>query len=175
MSCVVGIVDQGKIWMGADSAMTERETVLHTKESKVFKFGRRMIIGCAGTLRDIQAIKYTMRPPNHPKRKSDREYLVTYLIPTIINVLVVNGIIRGDDPIETNNQFIIGYRGNLYVTDSVFSIDDVGKYGAIGAGEQFALGSLMNSKGNPESRIRRALKTACRCYSVRPPFVIDKL
>ena len=71
MTCVIGIVDNGKVWMGGDSAAidSEEETITLRKDPKVFR-NEDFLIGFAGTYRLGQLIQYMF---NCPYRKPDQE------------------------------------------------------------------------------------------------------
>lgn len=172
MSCIVGIKHKRKIYMGADSCVTEGDKVLTLKDPKIFKRGE-FLIGFCGDLRAGQLLKHT-------KISKDINSIDKF-VEFMKDLFKKEGIIRKGKDIDEpallmDAEFIVAHKGRMYVIGADLSIVEDGKndYCAIGSGSSFALGSLYatrNTKIIPRKRLLNALK--CSAYfdpGVSAPF-----
>ncbi|WP_195178904.1 hypothetical protein [Mesorhizobium sp. INR15] len=68
---------------------------------------------------------------------------------------------------------IVAHGDRLCKIATDYSVADYSEHAAAGSGEPYALGSLFDSKGTPETRICRALGAAeANCSGVRAPFTV---
>ena len=74
MSCVVGVVNKGKVWMGADSAASDGEDMVSLTNHKVFFCGP-LLIGCVGSIRMTQIIQYRLVVPPLPGSDANKDTL----------------------------------------------------------------------------------------------------
>lgn len=170
MTCIVGLVDKGVVYMGADSLGVETKGLTKgvRKDVKVFINGN-FLIGCTSSFRMIQLLQYKFVPPEHPNGIDDMRYMVVNVIDAIRRCFKDNDY--------TTGQFLMGYKGTLYEIDTDFQVGiDELNYGSVGCGAAFAMGALFaNGKMKPEDRITNALQAATQFSAgVAPPFVILK-
>jgi len=82
MTCIVGVVDKGKVYMGADSAGVGGLDLRVRKDPKVFKNGP-FLIGCTSSFRMIQLLQYSFKAPRHDKSLSEDKYMATKFIDAV--------------------------------------------------------------------------------------------
>lgn len=63
MTCIIGLADQGKVYIGADSIVSNGYTREITERSKVFRVGE-FLIGSCGSIRMANVLQYhlSVRP-----------------------------------------------------------------------------------------------------------------
>lgn len=172
MTCIVGLVEDKKIWMGADSMVSSGNEYTILKSPKVFKNGS-FLIGCAGTPRHAQLLSSSLfNPPQKKDKQTDIDYLITDLMEHIRTLFGSHGAIRQEDgKTDTHDsQYLIGYNGKLYAIEGNFQlIDSVNPYLAAGCGRVYAhavLGFIdKNSKSfkkkiSPQTKLSLALQAA---------------
>lgn len=182
MTCVVGIADGTKVWLGADSCAANDMKSFERADRKLFKLRKDFLIGYTTSFRMGQILEYRFQPPLHDQTRKDFEYLATVFIDEVRKCLSTYGWSWKKDEHEIGGNFLIGYRGEIYEVEADFHIASYPtRLAAVGAGESFALGALdaierHRFKLTPVQRIRTALQAAAR-YSpwVRPPFHILSL
>ena len=176
MTCIVSIVDNGTVYMGADSAGIAGLSITIRKDPKVFTNGP-FLLGFTQSFRMGQLLRFKFDPPKQTVSQDDYQYLVTDFIDSIRKCFSVNGF--GDKEATTGGNFLVGYKGKLYTIekDHQVGIPSV-NYDAVGCGSDLALGSLHSTaklKLKPEERITMALEAAAEFSAgVAAPFIILK-
>lgn len=172
MSTVVGIVNKGKVWMGADSYASmdsgERRRIIC---NKIF-VNPPYLIGYVGSVRVGQTLKPGYFDP--PENVFD-------LPDKIIKQFKKKGCLGIDSDDQTikhaSNFLIATPNGKLFEILVDFQINEVKDFTSIGAGSAFALGSLYTTrkKKDPRKRIMTALEIAS-VYDIHtgPPFMIEE-
>ena len=172
MSTVIGMVDNGKVWLGADSYATTSEGERRRMVAeKIFTNGP-YIIGFIGSVRTGQVVKPEyFKPPEE-----------LYQFP---DALLAQFKEKGCLAINSDNQcvlqesnFLIGTPdGRLHEILVDFQMNEIEDFTAVGSGSAFALGSLFTTRNqkDPKKRIITALKAASEYdMSTGPPFVIEE-
>ena len=173
MSCVVGLIQNDKIFIGSEGIATtgdgERRPI---KAIKVFR-NKKYLIGYTGSVRAGQLIqeKYFEAPDD------------IYELPDAIrdHLSEKGTLLISDEQAQMQNaNFLVGYEGKLYEILIDFQLNEVdGGFTAIGAGAAYAMGSLHTTQKllvSPEDRIRSSLEAACEFVtSCGPPFVVKVL
>jgi len=177
MTCIVGLVHDGVVYMGGDSAGVTGYDIATRADEKVFTNGD-FIMGFTTSFRMGQILRYSFDPPEQSVKKDDMKYLVTDFIDNVRNAFSDAGFLSKDDGVEEGGTFLFGYKGSLYQVDSDFQIGrPLDKFAAIGCGGQIAMGAMYASKNNPDpiTRITQALEAA-EAFSagVRRPFIVLK-
>ncbi|QIG65802.1 proteosome component protein [Ochrobactrum phage vB_OspM_OC] len=176
MTCVAGIVEDGVVYLLADSAGVAGIDIQRRKDPKVFAVGE-VIFGFAGSFRGGQAIKNHLNLRAMYEDEDVEEYVNTEVIESMRGVLKGIGSSQneaGQDRMSA--QFLIGVRGRLFLSDMDFQIGELYQnFDSIGCGGDYAIGSLhatAQSNLDPETRLKMALEAAEE-YSggVRGPFV----
>lgn len=174
MSTIIGIVEDGRIWMGADSrATTEDGDIRPTKCKKIFR-NEDYMIGFVGSVRGGQILyPQFFKPPQD----------VWELPDAIIEQCREKGCLAVSEQqmsLHTCN-YIIGHQGKLYEILMDFQMTEIPEYVGVGSGSYYAVGSLhttnqMKEDFTPEIRIQLALEAAAEfSSSTGTPFIIDEM
>lgn len=170
MTCIVGVIEKEKVWLGGDSAISNSQVVTILKSTKVFKKGP-FIIGCEGSFRMLQLLKYDLVIPKLTNKDIEK-YLCTEFAENIKN-LVKDKL--SDHEGSKFGSFLIGYKNRLFEFDEDLQvIETLNGVNSIGGGADFALGSLYTSIGQPANvRVMKALEaSALYSKTVAKPFVV---
>lgn len=174
MTCIAGVVSNGKVWIGGDSAgVNSSEHLQLRRDSKVFKNGE-YLIGVSGSWRRAQELRFALLPQapalDHKMAPTDSfEFMVRKFLPALRKM--VEGTYSPVDDFE----LLVGFRGRLFhVYDTSQVSEEIADFEACGSGAQVARGSMFSSKfTDPARKITEALQAAERfCSGVRGPFNI---
>lgn len=178
MTCIIGFVDKGKVYIGGDSVASNGYLKLLRTDKKVFHNGP-MIFGFTTSFRMGQLLEHKLKIPKQTEKQSDYCYLCTTFIDAVVECLTESQFAEVDNNVAKGGTFLLGYRGRLYRIDADFQVgESVNGYDAIGSGENLALGALSALEDyiiSPEGRIEKALKAAEKfSTTVSGPFNIIK-
>lgn len=174
MTCIVGIAENGKVWIGGDSAGVAGYSLVVRADQKVFENGE-FLFGFTSSFRMGQLLRYAFSPPARMENTDDYKYLTTTFIDSVRATLKTGGYATTKEGGEEGGFFLLGYRGKLYSIESDYQVGSaVDSFASCGCGDQIALGSLFSTIGKPpKERIETALRAAERFNAgVRGPFVI---
>ena len=185
MTCIVGLVDDDKVWIGGDSAAVSNGNISQVAHPKVFLLDvaeDRFLVGYTTSFRMGQILQYWLpksKALHRPKEMADMEFMVTVFAEELRDHFNRFGFGTIKDNKESGGCFLIGYRGHLYRIESDYQVNEnaIG-YDAVGSGENFALGAMWatSSSHSAENRIKIALDAAARFSgSVVAPFTILNL
>lgn len=176
MTCIVGLVDKGKVWIGADSVGVRGWSRTIRKDPKLFKNGE-FLIGFTSSFRMGQILRFKFRPPARLDKIGDYEYLCTAWIDAVRASLKDGGYSHIDKNREEGGSFLLGYRGKLYSVDNDFQVGEPAHgYDAVGCGDDAALGALFATRGPPRQRVLTALKAAEHLsIGVAGPFIVESI
>jgi len=179
ITCIVGIVENGVVYIGGDSAGIDKEhNITIIAQDKV---NRRngLLIGFSGQFRASQIVLYSAEIPN-PKNHdlTPEQYMCGLLVPEIQKTLKMNGSIKTKNDQEMMGaDFLFGFNGKLFGLQNDFGvIDALDDHLAIGRGSDYAFGALhvlFNEDINPEEKLFKALE-ASEYYNggVKKPFIV---
>lgn len=178
MTCIVGFISDGNVYMGADSAGTAGYNQRTRVDSKVF-INEEFIIGFTSSFRMGQLLRYKFSPPKYIEELHGDvyKYMCTVFIDTLRQTLINGGYAQNDKGEESGGDFLVGFKGRLFSIQSDYQVGEtIDNYDSCGCGEEFALGSLFtlsSSVDNPEDIVRKSLESA-EYFSagVRSPFNI---
>lgn len=174
MTCIAGLVDGDRVYIGADSAGISEWDLTIRADDKVFRNGD-FLMGFTTSFRMGQLLRYAFHPPRQDPDVDVFAYLVTTFIDGVRECLKTGGYAVEQNKQESCGQFLVGYRGGLYTIESDYQVGQASdNQMAIGCGAAYALGVLFSTQGDPPGqRILRALMAA-EHYSagVRAPFKI---
>ena len=184
MTCIVGLIENGVVYVGGDSAACDDSSLQIIKESKVFK-RRDFIFGISGNPRMYDILKYNFEIPDRIESFDVLDYMYIDFIPELKKCLSENGIlIKQDEVVSSDSWIMVGYGGRLFVIESHFHVSEsILNYNALGSGMDAALGCLYGLENlmrgewilnlNPEDKVLLALKASeqFNC-NVRGPFTI---
>lgn len=177
MTCIVGLVDEGRVYMGGDSAGVGGLSLTIRADEKVFKKGE-FIMGFTSSFRMGQLLRFKLEVPYHKPGLETYEYMVTEFVESVRRCLKEGGYARTNNGEDSGGTFLVGYRGELFMIGDDFQVGKpTERYEAVGCGEDLAKGSLFSSlrlgEGNPHERVREALMAAENFSAgVRGPFKI---
>ena len=178
MTCIVGLEQDGKVYMGGDSAAVSNGNLQLTDTPKVFE-KQGLIIGYSWSFRMGQVIQYAKA---FPKLQPDNyTYLIESFVPFLRAEFKDTGWLRTENSRDEGGQFLVGIRGELFEITSEFAVLKMADgFNAIGSGSHYALGALRILKHNtdkePTIKVGLALEAAAYfSTSVSSPFVIEKL
>jgi len=176
MTCIVGLEENGKVYIGGDSAGVSGWDYALREDKKVFRNGK-MVFGFTSSFRMGQILQYKLRIPKQ-KTRDNFKYLATTFIDSIIKCFKDNGYATVRNNEVWGGTFIIGYKGKLYQVFDDFQVSRTLKpFVSCGCGESYALGAMeilhKNKNTYPENKVLKALEVA-ETYSagVRAPFNI---
>ena len=174
MTCIVGLVSNGEVWMGADSWGGAHSFGNVRKDPKLFRRGP-FLIGYTTSFRMGQLLQYKFSVPEIGKEQDVFAYMATIFVDAVRACLKSGGFAKKKDEEESGGQFLVGYAGRLFTIESDYQVaEDVVSYAATGCGQDIALGSLFSTPlADPEFRLSVALEAA-EAFSagVRRPFDI---
>lgn len=177
MTCIIGLVKDGNVYMGCDSAaMSDWSDGRATRLRKVFRVDD-FLIGYTYSFRMGQILQHHLKVEKQGA-ESDEHYMVVTFVEAVRECLKKYGFAKVELGQESGGDFLVGYRSQLYhvATDFQVNIFD-GDLDACGCGGKHALGAMAALEFlPPEKRIKRALKIAARfAPGVCGPFHIEVL
>jgi ATP-dependent protease HslVU (ClpYQ) peptidase subunit len=178
MTCIIGLVQDGVVYMGADSASSNAYTIRTSRLRKVFKKDG-LLFGYTGSFRMGQIIQHHIIFGPQTETESDEGYLVTTVAAGIRQVSKDHGTAKSLDNLDKSlGQVLIGFKGNLYTLDIDYQVNyNSDPFDAIGSGEDISIGAMAAlAIKNPVKRIEKALEiTAEFVPTVRGPFYVESL
>jgi ATP-dependent protease HslVU (ClpYQ) peptidase subunit len=177
MTCIVGLVDQGNVWIGGDSAGVGGYDLMLRADQKVFRNGD-FLMGFTSSFRMGQLLRYKLSPPKLHSDDDIYQYMVAHFAESVRTCLKDGGFTRNDKGEESGGTFLVGVKGRLFCVEGDFQVGEPqDPFWAVGCGANFALGVLYATSGMlPRERVEMALRAAEQ-YSagVRGPFHIECL
>jgi len=187
MTCIVGLVENGKVYMGADSAGSSgRELDIH-RDSKLFRVGP-FLVGFTTSFRMGQLLRYKLSVPTQTENQDPHAYMATDFVDSVRKCLKAGGYAKKESEVEIGGTFLVAYQGHLYqVQDDYQVMESINAYDSCGCGQAIALGVMFATKGReemfcsypdilPENRILLALEAAEQFNNgVRRPFRLATL
>jgi len=176
MTCIVGYVEKGTVYMAADSAASNGDSICVRRDLKLFNL-KNMLIGFCGSFRIGQILKYVSTIPKHPKGMDDHRFLCTHFVDYLIEVMEESRALQdagGVASLGDDSQFLFGYKGVLYHFDNDMQVAVAETpYVSIGSGGQFATGAMFAMADMdipPKDKLIKAVMAACEnSVGVKPP------
>ena len=179
MTCIIGLVHEGKVYMGGDSAGSDGFTISTYKAPKVWKCGE-FVIGVSGRYVPMQLLRESFTPPPFKEGQSVDQYMITEFLPAYRKLIQEWGYGKSrpkdeHSGEETNTGVLVGIRGRLFHIEAEFqTLERCADYDADGSGMYHAMGSMFSTAHlPPKERIEQALTAAEHFVcTVRSPFTI---
>lgn len=174
MTCIAAIAEEGRVWIGADSAGVSGWSLTIQRNPKVFRNGQ-FLFGFTDSFRMGQLLAYALVPPERSADVTIERFMATTFVDAVRVTLKEGGYARKEHDAETAGTFLVGYQGRLFRVCSDYQVGESAcGFDACGCSEDVARGSLFTSRGlvaSPEDRLRLALGAA-ESFSagVRGPF-----
>jgi len=174
MTCIVGLVHDGKVLIGGDSAGVGGLDLQLRADQKVWaKDG--YAFGFTTSFRMGQLLRYSLHLPKRHPDTDLMQYMVTEFIEAVRKCLKEGGFATKKEDAETGGTFLVGTAGRLFRIDSDYQVGEMtGAFDACGCGESYAKGVLFsNHHLSPNDRVLQALSAAeAMSAGVRGPFHI---
>ena len=178
MTCIVGLVDKGQVFIGGDSAgvNTARLSLVVRNDRKVFRNGD-FVMGFESSFRMGQLLAFNFDPPKPRVGIDVMTYMVTDFIDAARARMKEGGFARVKEAAEEGGTFLVGYSGRLFHISDDFQVGESSHgFDACGCGDLIALGSLRSTRTwtDPGARVKEALECA-ETFSagVRAPFFFE--
>lgn len=173
MTCVVGLVDKGTVWMGGDSSATSGWQMVVRSDPKVFRNGP-YVMGFTTSYRMGQLLQWSL-VVGPPPEGDVFKFMATTFVDAIRGCLAKGGFAKKENGQEEGGLFLVGIAGRLFRIDSDYQVGESAHgYDAVGCGAETALGALYGSRRrSPEARVGMALSAAeYHSAGVRGPFTV---
>ena len=164
MTCIIGLVDNDKVYIGGDSAGVSSYNISLRNDEKVFTKGD-MVFGFTSSFRMGQLLRYKLKIPKQPIGIKDFEYLCGDFMDSVIKCFEDNKFATLNNNVIEGGVFLLGYKSKLYEVQSDFQVSSVaGGFDSCGCGDNYAKGAmriLINDKKlKAEEKIIKALEVA---------------
>lgn len=178
MTCIVGLVQGRKMYMGADSLATSYYNSIVREDKKLFR-KNGYLVGVAGSVRIKQVIQHNMPTACSSEKDSDLlEFMATSFVDSLRGSLHNGGCLEVIDGVESlkDSQILVGLNGKLFSVLQDFQIEVVGyNFISIGSGSTEANSSLWTMQRLKNISPLTRIKTAIECSSefnasVSPPI-----
>ena len=189
MTCIVGLVQDGAVYLGGDSAGIRGWDLRLRADPKVFTRPftihrsrstdqARLVVGYTSSFRMGQLLRYELAIPEwNSLLHTPHAWAVQVLIPTIRTTLKEGGYVKRENEREEGGAFLIGFQGHLFQIESDFQVAaTLDPFAACGCGDQAALGALYATARvkDAHKRLGIALAAAERFSAgVHGPFVFE--
>lgn len=177
MTCIVGVIENGTVYIGGDSAGIGGYELTIRKDKKVFRNGD-FLIGGTSSFRMLQLLRWSFTPPAHDSSTDLERYLATTFVDALRECFKAGGYAQKSNEQEEGGIFLVGYRGRLFCLWQDYQVGEaLDGYNAVGCGSEVAKGVLFATPDmQGYKRVELALKAAERHNAgVRGPFLIEKV
>lgn len=176
MTVIIGLVaEDGLVYMGADSALSNSYELIACANRKVFQVGP-FLMGVCGSARVADVLRHAFVPPKHPRGMDAGRYMRTVLLDAMRECFRKSGMYETHQPEQVDGDVLIAYKRGLYVLQGgdLHIHETVDDFVAIGSGGSVANGAMAVSHGIPAAkRVKAALEASERYTpSVRRPLYV---
>lgn len=178
MTCIAGIVHDGIVYIGGDSAGVEGYQISRRADTKVFVNGP-YAIGFTSSFRMGQLLQHSFKPPIPTSKEIDNleKFMVTRFVDSVRDCFQAGGFAKVQDSQEEGGVFLVGIHSRLFSIEEDYQVGEViDTYDAIGAGAAVAKGALFalsDTTKAPKDKLLIALEASERwCNAVSAPFNI---
>lgn len=174
MTCIVSVVERGRVHMGADSMVTEGDTVIVSRDPKVWQSGP-CVVGACGDAAWWELLRDRVQWDRMSRCESEREFRRELLDEIRQRAKALGIDLRGedDDDDSVSGSALVGVGGALYLCDHYLTVTRVAEpFASIGSGSGPALGALFVTQGQPVRKRLTLALTAAERYTttVRRPW-----
>ena len=172
MTCIVGLVHEGTVYVGGDSQGTYGGTVVVPMDrGKVSRRGE-FLLGSCGSGRVAALLRHAFEPPKLAAGKDLDAYMAGDFASAMYELLSAHHALAKEsetsrDCMGEGGAVLVGARGRLFLLDSYFCPSPVADtYFAIGSGGDVALGVLYalaeDDRYKPHTKVERAIQAAIK-------------
>jgi ATP-dependent protease HslVU (ClpYQ) peptidase subunit len=162
MTCIVALKENGKIYFGADKALSDSYTMRRMSYNKIFKKGK-YIIGYTGSPRMGQLLEHSIELPDPPEGGIDLHFMISLFIESVRKGFKEYGFSEIENNKEKGGTFIIGVDGEIFKVYSDFQVSTFeNNFVCCGSGDDFAeaVMEVMKDILPPKERIAKAIEIA---------------
>jgi len=146
MTCIVGLVDNGRVIIGGDSAGVTTSWGISTRRDPKVGLVGEFAIGFTDSFRMGQVLLYRFRPPELYHDTDLMPYMVGPFVDELRLTLKAAGYAECRNERESAGTFLVGIRGRLFRVCSDYQVGEAAdKFDSVGCGEGHALGSLFTT------------------------------
>jgi ATP-dependent protease HslVU (ClpYQ) peptidase subunit len=172
VTCVAGIAEGGRVYLGADSLVAAGQEVIQAADSKVWTAAGVFVVGVAGSAVWWDLMRDRVRWERVARGATSEQDFRRAITDEIRHQAKSDGIDFDD---EDGGDSLVGVAGQLYRVDSYLTVQRVSeRFCAIGSGAAPALGALYATARRgllPKARLTKALTAAERyTITVRRPW-----
>jgi ATP-dependent protease HslVU (ClpYQ) peptidase subunit len=185
MTAIVGLVEDGKVWLGGDSAAVADSFTMSRKDPKVFRNGE-FIFGFTSSFRMGDLLQHSLQIPEPHEDGYTREYMCTDFIDEVRACFMAGGVAGLEGSVESGGNFLVGVADKLYEISDDYQVGEyINDFICIGCGDNHAMGALYaiqqvagditrkNLVLTPKDKIQLALEAAAEFSGwVKEPFHI---
>ena len=143
VTCIVGLVEHGGVYIGRDSSAVSGWDLMPRKDRKVFRLGSEFLFGFTSSFRMGQLLRDAFVAPAMSASEPVEHYMTTVFVDAVRECLKTGGFAQKKDEQESAGTFLVGVRGRLFrVADDYQTGETLDGYDAIGSGGPVALGAL---------------------------------
>lgn len=180
MTCIIGIVDGDRVWVGSDSCMSTNWMKTTVSKPRVVRLSpeRSLIAASTGDLRLLNLLHTFPYPVTKLASSEAHSYIMGTFPDRLREFASERGFLETTNGRASlgDNSVLIAFGSAIYHVGALFGVHKVGRsFHAIGSGAEVAMGALqvMGKRASPQVRIRRALEAASEiAQQVAPPFEI---
>lgn len=183
MSVVVGVVENGRVWIGGDSLASDDHVGTVRRDPKVFRLDNGILLGIVGDSRVTQVVRYAFGcSESSGFADANMPYLLVTFVPALRERISEAGVPMEEGEHKSRWSILLALHGHLYAIYDDFQIEETADgHNAIGCGYRTALGSLYTTSPDRRAalmcgrdRVLEALEaTAHVDLHVAPPFTIE--
>lgn len=162
MTCIIGLVKNGKVYIGSDSASANSALIRETKLEKVFRKGK-YIIAYTSSFRMGQLLQHVVELPDPPEDVT-LEFMVKNFVEAVRVCFKSFGYSKIELNVEAGGCFLVGVKGKLFHIFDDFQVNEyTDQFAADGSGMYYALGAMEAlSILEPVKRIKRSMEVAAK-------------
>jgi ATP-dependent protease HslVU (ClpYQ) peptidase subunit len=177
MTCIIGLKQDSKVYIGGDSAALSGYDKRTRKDKKVFRNGK-FVFGFTTSFRMGQLLQYKFKPPEITQIDLF-EYMATDFVDALKKCFKDNGYSKVENNIEEGGIFLVGINDRLFKIESDFQVaETIYDFDACGCGEGAAMGAMFATGHikNPQERILKVLNIVeLLSAGVSAPFFIESV
>lgn len=165
MSIVIAIKGKDRIYLAADCQNTAGNSKMNLTNENNLKIWKtkglnNSFICHTGVCRDIGIIRYNSFVPADVKN-IDMEFVQGKMVYDIFNKLDEYGFTTNENGPHIESELLFSYKDKAFAIFSALYVIEIEDYRALGSGEDFAMGSLASTVGEPvEKRLLKAVLAA---------------
>lgn len=158
MTCIIGMIKDGEVYIGGDSAGVSGYYTTQRKDHKVFKKGK-FVFGFTSSFRMGQIIQFCFNPPEIDEKKDTFEYMVSDFIPALKLTFKEHGFNRSESSVDSCGTFLCGVNGRLFAVEDDYQVSELmDDFASVGCGREIAMGAMSaTSIADPRDAILNSL------------------